>query len=163
MTNGEKILISILLGITIIMFFVFNNNFNEIEDSTVEETNTIMDYFEQDKENKNVIIQNEAKSENIVENKVSNEVKNEIKNQTKDEVVGKEEQESKKENVGLTNEQKAIKLAQDEWGISINSYIFEAEIQSKNTYRVTVRSNNSNRTTVAVYIVNVENEIVTEE
>lgn len=163
MTNGEKILIAILLGITIIMFFVFNNDFNEIEGSTEEETNTIMDYFEQNKESKNKVIENEIKTDNVVINEVSSEVKNETKNEVKNQVVGKEEQESKNENVGINNEQKAIKLAQDEWGLSVSSYIFEAELQSTNKYRVTVRSNNSNRTTVAVYIVDVETEKVTEE
>ena len=158
MTNGEKILIGILVVAVICVGIVSAINNENSKEKTSKKQNNIsnmMQYIEESTKNEN-------KENNIIENNTTSE--NEIVDENKDEqVVGKEEQESKQENVGLTNEQKAIKLAQDEWGISVSSYIFEAELQSNGTYRVTVRSNDSNRTTVTIYTVDVEDEIVTEE
>lgn len=105
-------------------------------------------------------VENKDKEENKKNNVVENEIV--VENEVEDEVVGKEEEESKEENVGLSNEQRAIKLAQDEWAISISSYNFQARLISGAIYEVTVISNDSNRTTVAVYTVDVEKGTVTE-
>ncbi len=160
MSNGTKIFIALLLVILVIVIatvYVKNNN---LTNSTNSQNNTItnmLNYFDDNKVEQN-------KENETVENNTTfqNEVKNEAKNEITNEVVGKEEQESKNENVELNNEQKAIKLAQEEWAISISSYDFQARLISGAIYEVTVRSNNANRTTVAVYTVDTEKGTVTE-
>ena len=62
-------------------------------------------------------------------------------------VVGKEEQESSKENTEVDNKKTAIELAKKEWAISVDSYDFQAELQSDGTYIVRV-INKTNRNEV---------------
>jgi len=159
MTNGTKLLIGILaiaaivIGVTTAMKTEdTKQNSNRLKNNTSD----MLQYMENAGKNenkKNQVTENEV----VTENKVSEEVRNEVKN----EVVGKEEIESKEENVGLSNEQKAIKLAQDEWAISINSYKFEAELQDNGTYIVKVINKTDTREN-ARYVIDVEKESVTE-
>ena len=115
--------------------------------------------------------------ENVVENEITNEVENEVNNTTESEnktttntvvnntssttIVGKEEQESQKENTSANDEDTAIELAKKEWGINVDAYIFEAEKNSDGTFEVTVRNQND-RNVVTVYQVNVKTGAVTE-
>ena len=57
--------------------------------------------------------------------------------------------------------QKAIELAKKEWAISVNSYDFQAELQSDGTYIVKV-INKTNRNEVTRYTVNVKTRAVKE-
>ena len=101
----------------------------------------------------NETVDNTEKNENTIKNEVSD---------NKTTVIGKEEQESSKENTGLTDQETAIKMAQEEWGIDVDSYIFETNLNSDGTYKVTVR-NKTDRNAVTQYTVNVKAKTIVEE
>lgn len=161
MTNKTKIIIAILiiLAIGVAIFGIANNN--KSENSTnkkQDEIDNMLKYFDET-DDKNTQINN-TEIKNDIENITSNE--NQVNNENQNNVVvGKEEQESNSENTELDNKQKAIELAKKEWAISVNSYNFQvSDVKSDGTYDVTVISNDANRTTVAIYNVNVKTEIV---
>lgn len=160
MTNGTKLIIGILaiVAIGIGISTAMETEESKGKSNTVKNNTSSMQQYMENTGKEEIKKNNTVENDKVVENKVEEKVEEEVE----EEVVGKEEVESKEENVGLNNKEKAIKLAQDEWAISINSYDFQAELQNDGTYKVTVRSNDSNRTTVAIYNVNVENETVTE-
>ena len=83
------------------------------------------------------------------------------KNEVQNTVVGKEEQESSKENTEVDNKKTAIELAKKEWAISVDSYDFQAELQGDGTYIVRV-INKTNRNEVTRYTVNVKTGAVVE-
>lgn len=161
MTNKTKIIIAILiiLAIGVAIFGIASNN--KSENSTnkkQDEIDNMLKYFDET-DDKNTQINN-TEIKNDIENITSNE--NQVNNENQNNVVvGKEEQESNNENTELDNKQKAIELAKKEWAISVNSYNFQvSDVKSDGTYDVTVISNDANRTTVAIYNVNVKTEIV---
>ena len=57
-------------------------------------------------------------------------------------------------------------MAKKEWGISVDSYDYDAELQSDGTYIVTVRNKSNDERThgrpEAVYVVNVKTGTATE-
>ena len=89
-----------------------------------------------------------------------NTIKNEVSD-NKTTVIGKEEQESSKENTSMSDEQKAIEIAKNEWAISVDSYDYRAELQSDGTYVVRVIGK-TDRNEVTRYIVNVKTGVATE-
>lgn len=165
MTNRTKIIIStLIIGITIVATVgIINNNktkmkkkdndFNNIFNSYVNGTN-------KDNNKINDVVQNnsEIKQNSTTENKVNN---NSEKNIIKNTVIGKEEQESNNENTEVDNEKIAKDLAKKEWGISVNSYDFEAELKSEGIYKVSV-INKTNRNVITIYTVNIKTGTVTE-
>ena len=90
----------------------------------------------------------------------TNKTQNNVSSKTNT-VIGKEEQESSNENTSVNDESKAIELAKKEWGISVDSYDYDAELQSDGTYIVTVRGKND-RNVVTSYVVNVKDGTATE-
>ncbi len=160
MSNGTKILIGSIV-VTIIGVCVYvgisiskeTSTLNQ-EENKVNIDNYINEILDQE-ENKNNIVENS-------ENKVGASANTNTHTNKEPEIVGKEEQESKQENTGLSDKETAIKLAQEEWGIDINSYIFETELNSDGTYRVIVR-NKTDRNAVTQYKVDVKSKTVVEE
>ena len=102
---------------------------------------------------------------NVIENNtVTNDTTNQVQDNSSSKtntVIGKEEQESSNENTSVNDESKAIELAKKEWGISVDSYDYDAELQSDGTYIVTVRGKND-RNAVTSYVVNVKAGTATE-
>ncbi len=158
MTNKTKIIIAILIiaAIAIGIIGIVNSRVNYNSGSKEEEQiNEMLKYFN-DSENSSV-------ENNIVENKnEKNATTQNNQAQASSSVIGREEQESKNENTSVNNEQKALDMAKKEWGLSVDSYKFEAELQSDGTYQVTVRSKDSNLTEVARYMVNVQSGTIKE-
>jgi len=160
MTNGEKILVGIVVIaaiITTIIVITSNNAKNKIENQK-NEINNIEHYLNGVDENKtnNNITDNET-NENEISN--NNEIDNNVKNTIENNVIGKEEG-SNNQNTELDNEKKAIELAQKEWGLSINAYNFEAKLQENGTYEVTVRGKSGNLEEIVTYLVNLETGVV---
>lgn len=176
MTNGTKILIGIVAVVTITLGIIMGINKNKSKETgnKIQENKTIIDEYL----NEN----NEIEDTNTVENEASNEVQNTV-NETNttvqneninttsnssntasssNQALGQEEQESQKENTNVNNEETAIELAKQEWGIDVDSYSFEPKLTGDGIYEITVRSNDSNRTTVAIYTVNIKTGTVTE-
>lgn len=156
MTNGTKLVIGILAIAAIglgISTATKTENSKEIANNSKKDTSEMLQYMESPEKNKN----------NVVKNEVAKEVEDELQDEVQEEqeVQGKEEVESKKENIELNNEQKAIKLAQDEWAISISSYRFEADLQDDGTYIVRV-INKTDTKENARYKVNVTEESIEE-
>lgn len=163
MTNKTKIIIAILiiLAIVVAVFGIVNSNKDENDtNKKQDELDNMLEYFNKTDNNNTQINNMEIENDLLVENIVSNE--NQINNETQNNVVvGKEEQESNSENTELDNKQKAIELAKEEWAISVDSYDFQvSDVKSDGTYDITVISNDANRTTVAIYNVNVKTETV---
>ena len=117
--------------------------------------------IENSAENKIVTeIQKIRKIDTGVEIKKQEKKKNEVSD-NKTTVIGKEEQESSKENTSMSDEQKAIEIAKNEWAISVDSYDYRAELQSDGTYVVRVIGK-TDRNEVTRYIVNVKTGVATE-
>ena len=163
MTNKTKIIVAILiiLAIAVAIFGIATsnkseNNANKKQDEISEMMNYMDDTDKKDNKTNEVEVNNNV----LNENEISNE--NKIDNETKDNtVIGKEEQESNSENTEFDNKQKAIEMAKKEWGISVDSYKFEAELQSDGTYIVKV-INKTDTKENARYIVNVTTETIEE-
>lgn len=172
MTNRTKIIIiAIIVAILVIgIIAAININKKNAEETTnksgLSEFDQYMDQMNNSEENEisenNELEENTIENNTVIDEETPNETQNNNSNNNQSTVIGKEEQESDKGNNEESNRQKAIKLAQEEWGISISSYDFQADLKSDGTYEVTVRSNDVNRTTVAIYKVNVETGTVTE-
>lgn len=160
MTNGEKILVGIVVIATIITGIILvtsNNKAKENIDNQKSEIDNMVDYINGN--NKDNIIETDIDN-NIVKNEISNEdiVDNEENNEINNNFVGKEE--SNNQNTELDNEKKAIELAQKEWGLSINAYSFEAKLQEDGNYKVTVRGKSGNLEEIVTYLVNVKTGVV---
>lgn len=165
MTNRTKILIVIGIVILIIVtIFGFSKNkkadYNDVQNQ--QEFGNVFDYINEENKSKNEI-NNVIENNNIVENSVSKEKNetNNIQDNSVNAVVGKEEKESNNDNTEVDNMKTAIDLAKKEWAISVDSYDFEAELQSDGTYIVKVR-NKTTRNEVTRYTVNVKTSSVVE-
>lgn len=164
MTNRTKIIIGIIIAIVIIAMIsgaMKNKKVDNNETKKQDEFANALDYLKDTnkKENQiNNVIENNVIEENLISEK--NEVNN-VQNNNSNVVVGKEEQESSKENTEADNKETAIELAKKEWAISVDSYDFQAELQSDGTYIVKV-INKTNRNEVTRYTVNVKTGAVKE-
>ena len=165
MTNRTKILIGIVIVILIIVIiFGFSKN-KKIDNNEVQnqqEFGNVFDYINETNETENQInnvIENNVIEENIISDEKENY--NNTQSNNSNVVVGKEEKESSSENTEVNNMDTAIELAKKEWGISVNSYDYDAELQSDGTYIVTVRGKND-RNAVTSYVVNVKAGTATE-
>ena len=155
MTNGTKITIAIAVIITLsIVVYGKVNNKSKKEENNIN--SDISQYFNE--------FENNDIEENVISNKLNETVDNTEKNEVSDNkttVIGKEEQESRKENTSMSDEQKAIEIAKNEWAISVDSYDYRAELQSDGTYVVRVIGK-TDRNEVTRYIVNVKTGVATE-
>ena len=161
MTNGTKITIAIAVIITlsIVVYGKVNNKSKKEENNINSDISQYFNEFENNNIEENVIsnelnetVDNTEKNENTIKNEVSD---------NKTTVIGKEEQESSKENTSMSDEQKAIEIAKNEWAISVDSYDYRAELQSDGTYVVRVIGK-TDRNEVTRYIVNVKTGVATE-
>ena len=161
MTNGTKITIAIAVIITlsIVIYGKVNNKSKKEENNINSDISQYFNEFENNEIEENVIsnelnetVDNTEKNENTIKNEVSD---------NKTTVIGKEEQESSKENTAISDEQKAIEIAKNEWAISVDSYDYRAELQSDGTYVVRVIGK-TDRNEVTRYIVNVKTGVATE-
>lgn len=171
MTNKTKIIIAVLLILAVgIAIYGIVSNKKGTENTSVkqDELSNMMDYFDDQNnssENTNIENENNAIENNTVTNDTTNQVQDNSSSKTNT-VIGKEEQESSNENTSVNDESKAIELAKKEWGISVDSYDYDAELQSDGTYIVTVRNKSNDERThgrpEAVYVVNVKAGTATE-
>ena len=161
MTNGTKITIAIAVIITlsIVVYGKVNNKSKKEENNINSDISQYFNEFENNEIEENLIsnklnetVDNTEKNENTIKNEVSD---------NKTTVIGKEEQESSKENTSMSDEQKAIEIAKNEWAISVDSYDYRAELQSDGTYVVRVIGK-TDRNEVTRYIVNVKTGVATE-
>ena len=161
MTNGTKITIAIAVIITlsIVVYGKVNNKSKKEENNINSDISQYFNEFENNYIEENLIsnelnetVDNTEKNENTIKNEVSD---------NKTTVIGKEEQESSKENTAISDEQKAIEIAKNEWAISVDSYDYRAELQSDGTYVVRVIGK-TDRNEVTRYIVNVKTGVATE-
>lgn len=161
MTNGTKITIAIAVIITlsIVVYGKVNNKSKKEENNINSDISQYFNEFENNDIEENVIsnklnetVDNTEKNENTIKNEVSD---------NKTTVIGKEEQESSKENTSMSDEQKAIEIAKNEWAISVDSYDYRTELQSDGTYVVRVIGK-TDRNEVTRYIVNVKTGVATE-
>ena len=168
MTNKTKIIIGIV-AVTVVIAAIFGvvKNNQKTEDTSVNEDNfeNIFDSFEEEnvlEENNNIEVENNLIEVNTVieENTTKNQISNNSSTKTET-VIGKEEKESSEENTTANDKDTAIELAKKEWGISVDSYDYDAELQSDGTYIVTVRGKND-RNAVTSYVVDVKAGTATE-
>lgn len=164
MTNGEKILVGIVVIATVItgIILLTSNNTKENIGNQKSEIDNMASYI--DGNGKNNIVENNTNND-IVENEVTNEnvinsEDNKNNNVSNNSVIGKEEQESNNQNTEIDRKQKAIELAKEEWAISVNAYNFEAELQNDGTYLVTVRGKTGNLNAIVTYSVDVDKQEV---
>ena len=165
MTNKTKIIIAVLLILAVgIAIYGIVSNKKGTENTSVkqDELSNMMDYFDERNyySNESSNTENNVIENNTVTNDTTNQVQDNSSSKTNT-VIGKEEQESSNENTSVNDESKAIELAKKEWGISVDSYDYDAELQSDGTYIVTVRGKND-RNAVTSYVVNVKAGTATE-
>ena len=160
MSNGAKItiVVAIVLALGVTIYGVTNSK--KDNKKVVNDTSSDMMQFFNEYENTS----SGGSDNNEVLNNVVTQSKNNVvssSNSNTDKVIGKEEQESSNENTGLNDEQTAIDLAKKEWGISVDSYDYSAELQDDGTYIVRVIGKND-RNEVTRYKVNIKTGAVTE-
>lgn len=158
MTNRSKIILGTIIVVWIIGIVYVNTKDVKIGNNNQEqdEYNNIFDEYVYGTNNEENKIDNSIEND-LVENTIET---NELENNTES-VVGKEEQESSKENTEIEDKNTAIDLAKQEWGISIDSYDFEAEAQGNGEYTVKV-INKTTRNEITRYTVNIRTGAVVE-
>lgn len=171
MTNGEKILVGIVVIATVItgIIVITSTNTKQNLGNQKSEIDKMASYIDGNGKNNIVenntntdIVENEVTNENVInseDNKNNNE-DNKNNNVSNNSVIGKEEQESNNQNTEIDRKQKAIELAKEEWAISVNAYNFEAELQNDGTYLVTVRGKTGNLNAIVTYSVDVDKQEV---
>ena len=160
MSNGVKIIITILILIVIglgIYGAKINIDAKKSENNTAQNSE-IMNYLDDTNKN-NENVNNET--ENTTNETQNNSTENNANTTTANNVIGKEEKESNKNNTSANDEQTAIELAKKEWGIAVDSYNYEPTLQSDGTYVVSVR-NKATTYEEARYIVDLKTGAVTE-
>ena len=163
MTNKTKIIIAVLLILAVgIAIYGIVSNKKGTENTSVKQEDNLLMYFDERNyySNESSNAENNVIENNTVTNDTTNQVQDNSSSKTNT-VIGKEEQESSNENTSVNDESKAIELAKKEWGISVDSYDYDAELQSDGTYIVTVRGKND-RNAVTSYVVNVKAGTATE-
>lgn len=163
MTNKTKIIIAVLLILAVgIAIYGIVSNKKGTENTSVKQEDNLLMYFDERNyySNESSNTENNVIENNTVTNDTTNQVQDNSSSKTNT-VIGKEEQESSNENTSVNDESKAIELAKKEWGISVDSYDYDAELQSDGTYIVTVRGKND-RNAVTSYVVNVRAGTATE-
>lgn len=163
MTNKTKIIIAVLLILAVgIAIYGIVSNKKGTENTSVKQEDNLLMYFDERNyySNESSNAENNVIENNTVTNDTTNQVQDNSSSKT-NAVIGKEEQESSNENTSVNDESKAIELAKKEWGISVDSYDYDAELQSDGTYIVTVRGKND-RNAVTSYVVNVKAGTATE-
>lgn len=163
MTNKTKIIIAVLLILAVgIAIYGIVSNKKGTENTSVKQEDNLLMYFDERNyySNESSNTENNVIENNTVTNDTTNQVQDNSSSKTNT-VIGKEEQESSNENTSVNDESKAIELAKKEWGISVDSYDYDAELQSDGTYIVTVRGKND-RNVVTSYVVNVKAGTATE-
>lgn len=163
MTNKTKIIIAVLLILAVgIAIYGIVSNKKGTENTSVKQEDNLLMYFDERNyySNESSNAENNVIENNTVTNDTTNQVQDNSSSKT-NAVIGKEEQESSNENTSVNDESKAIELAKKEWGISVDSYDYDAELQSDGTYIVTVRGKND-RNVVTSYVVNVKAGTATE-
>lgn len=163
MTNKTKIIIAVLLILAVgIAIYGIVSNKKGTENTSVKQEDNLLMYFDERNyySNESSNTENNVIENNTVTNDTTNQVQDNSSSKTNT-VIGKEEQESSNENTSVNDEGKAIELAKKEWGISVDSYDYDAELQNDGTYIVTVRGKND-RNAVTSYVVNVKAGTATE-
>lgn len=163
MTNKTKIIIAVLLILAVgIAIYGIVSNKKGTENTSVKQEDNLLMYFDERNyySNESSNTENNVIENNTVTNDTTNQVQDNSSSKTNT-VIGKEEQESSNENTSVNDESKAIELAKKEWGISVDSYDYDAELQNDGTYIVTVRGKND-RNAVTSYVVNVKAGTATE-
>lgn len=163
MTNKTKIIIAVLLILAVgIAIYGIVSNKKGTENTSVKQEDNLLMYFDERNyySNESSNAENNVIENNTVTNDTTNQVQDNSSSKTNT-VIGKEEQESSNENTSVNDESKAIELAKKEWGISVDSYDYDAELQNDGTYIVTVRGKND-RNAVTSYVVNVKAGTATE-
>lgn len=168
MSNKTKIIICILivLAIVILIFGVISNQNKHDTNDNQDEFSKVFDDYVNDENKVENDIENWEMSNNVIENNIETNTQlteNNIANTDKiNNIVGKEEQESSKDNTESDNKKLAIELAKKEWAISVDSYDFQvSEVKSDGTYDVSV-INSTDRNIITIYNVNVQSGTVTE-
>ena len=168
MTYRTRIIIGIIIAALITTFIVIKTkNIKENSNTINKTTENIFDSFDNNQKNENTnstneYIENEVNESNKIEENTTNG--NTSSNVVENEIIGKEEKDSNKEaSTNENNQSKAIEMAKKEWAISIDSYDFEANLQSDGKYEITVREKTGNRNAIAIYIVDVKNNTIKEK
>lgn len=106
---------------------------------------------------------NNTETNNVENSEQENNVVNEEVNNNTENVTNTDEQQqqpSTSDNANNSNEEKAIELVKNEWGEDDSVYFDLAGVTSDGKYRVSV---NKDTRVLAWYIVDIENETVTQK
>ena len=125
----------------------------EVNTENIQEESNVVD-----EEKENIIETTNNVSENvIVEEPVAQNVPD-----TSNQIIGKEEAETASENVGLTEEEKAIELVKEKWGAQDTSVVYAVANREGNIYMVSV-TNKETTAVLAWYQVNMQTEEVVQQ
>lgn len=132
-------------------FFFSANKENKItQEANVEDVQEESNVVEEEKE-ENIIETPNNVSENItVEEPVVQNVPD-----MDSQIIGKEEAETASENVGLTEEEKAIELVKEKWGAQDTSVAYAVANRDGNIYMISV-TNKETTAVLAWYQVNMQ-------
>ena len=161
----------ILMIVTIVAFiiliagmcygFFYSANKEQEKNEITQEVNTENIQEESnvvDEEKENIIETTNNVSENvIVEEPVAQNMPD-----TSNQIIGKEEAETASENVGLTEEEKAIELVKEKWGAQDTSVVYAVANREGNIYMVSV-TNKETTAVLAWYQVNMQTEEVVQQ
>lgn len=124
----------------------------EVNAENVQEDSNVVEEKENIIETPNNVSENVTVEETVVQNVPD----------TSSQIIGKEEAESASENVGLTEEEKAIELVKEKWGAQDTSVAYAVANREGNIYMISV-TNKETTAVLAWYQVNMENGEVVQQ
>ena len=163
MTTKTKIIIIVLIILALIVgiFGIYKSTLEEQKKGKrkdqIEYMSDLIENTVSTPAEANVMQKNE-----IIENVIEDTTNAKTSTSSDSTFIGREEQESSAENTGTNDEEKAIELAKKEWGISVDSYSFNASRVSDGVFVVYV-INKTNTRTEMTYTVNIKTGAVTEK
>ena len=152
---GKKILIYVIVAILAICAGVLAVKNMMKDDETIE---TSKNYNNIEKENK--IVEDVNAIENKLENAVVNESENKVENSEEENTVTNPEEKENPNKQG--NEEKAIDIAEKEWGEDDSVYFEFDHVDSKGNYVISVRQKSTTKA-LAWLTIDVENSKVIDE
>ena len=170
MGKKEKILMVVVILIFVALVGVvaagfINDANNQKSENNYREENQIQE------ETENEVEENTVEPENVIEQNEVEENTTQIEEKPQDDqqntrelhpqVIVKEELESNSDEVGKTDDEKAMEFAKNKWGESDDSVKFVIENRDGNKYRISVRDV-ATTAAVAWYTVDIETGAVEE-
>lgn len=163
MSQNKKIIISVVIVVCCFLLFSLGIWVGLKEETSVDSDSNYINQNKTENTIENEIIENKVEEGNVTNiNTTESQNNTQINNITNNEIIGREEEQGKKDLPEESPKERAERLAREAFGENNSAYQFEACNLENNIYTVEVRSvTPSSSQTMAYYKVNMTTNEVT--